>query len=74
MLRRRTVGELSLIDITWCWEVSDGPMSWTWPSHFEGSGLTPGQSTKNLPVTQLRKKGREKTEQKQKQENEQTEP
>ena len=26
-LRQRSLGELSLIDITWSWEVSGGPMS-----------------------------------------------
>ena len=35
-------------------------MSWTWPSHLGGSGLTPGRSTKTLPATWLRRKGRKK--------------
>ena len=48
MLRWRTLGELSLIDITWGREVSGGPVSWTWLSHLRGSGLTPGQNTKAL--------------------------
>ena len=49
-----------LIDITWGWEVSGGPMSWTWSSHLGGSGPTPGRSSKTLPATWLRRKGREK--------------
>ena len=60
VLRWRSLGELLLIDITWCREVSGGPMCWTWLSHLGGSGLTPGQSTKTLPATQLRRKGRKK--------------
>ena len=60
MLRRISLGELLLIDITWGWEVSGGPVSVTQPSHLKGSGPTPGQSTKTLPATRLRRKGREK--------------
>ena len=41
-------------------EVSGGQVSWTWLSHLRGSGLTPGQSTKTLLATQLRRKGRRK--------------
>ena len=51
MLRWRSLGELLLLDITWGWEVSGGPMSWTRLSHLRGSGLTPGQSTKSLSAT-----------------------
>ena len=47
-----------LIDITWGWGVSGGPVSWTWPSHLEGSGPTPSQSTKTLPAIWLRRKVR----------------
>ena len=50
-LRWRSLGELSLIDITWGWQVSGGPMSWTRLSHLRGSGLTPGRSTKTLSAT-----------------------
>ena len=64
VLRRRSLGELLPVDITWGREVSCGPMCWTWPSHHEGSGLTPGWSTKTLPATQLRRKGREKNKNK----------
>ena len=52
-LRRRSLGELSPIDIMWGQAVSVGPMSWTWLSHLRGSGLTPGWSTKTLSATQL---------------------
>ena len=52
-LRWRSLGELSLIDITWVHEVSGGPMSWTRLSHLRGSGLTLGQSTKTLSATRL---------------------
>ena len=37
-------------------------MSWTRLSHLRGSGLTPGQSTKTLPASRLRRKGRKKQE------------
>ena len=47
-------------DITWGWEVSGDPMSWTLLSHLRGSGLIPGRSTKTLSSTWLRKKGRKK--------------
>ncbi|XP_029082935.1 RAC-gamma serine/threonine-protein kinase isoform X2 [Monodon monoceros] len=67
VLRRRSLGELSPIDITWGWEVSGGPMSWTQPSHLRGSGLTPGRRTKTPPATWLRRKGRKKEKKKQKQ-------
>ena len=50
-LRQTSLGELSLIDITWGWEVSGGPVSWTLLSHLRGSGLTPSQSTKTLSAT-----------------------
>ena len=33
-------------------------MSWTRPSHLGGSGLTPGQNTKTVPATRVRRKGR----------------
>ena len=52
-LRWRSLGELLLIDIMWGQEASGGPMSWTRLSHFRGSGLTPGQSTKTLSATRL---------------------
>ena len=52
-LRWRSLGELSLFDITWSWEVSGGPMSWTRLSHLRGSGLAPGQNTKTLSATRL---------------------
>ena len=51
--RLRSLGELSLIDITWGREVSGGAMSWTWLSHLRDSGLTPDQSTKTLSATRL---------------------
>ena len=60
MLQQRSLGELSPIDITWGWEVFDGPVSWSGPSHLRGSGPTPSQSTMTLPATQLRRKGRKK--------------
>ncbi|XP_067585604.1 RAC-gamma serine/threonine-protein kinase isoform X3 [Pseudorca crassidens] len=66
VLRRRSLGELSPIDITWGWEVSGGPMSWTRPSHLRGSGLTPGRRTKTLPAAWLRRKGRKKEKKKKK--------
>ena len=50
-LRWRSLGERSLIDITWCQEASGGPVSWTRLSHLRGSGLTPGRSTKTLSAT-----------------------
>ena len=53
VLRWKSLGELSLIDITWGQEVSDGPMSWTRLSHLRGSGLTPGQCTKTPSATRL---------------------
>ena len=49
-----------LIDITWGHEVLGGPISWTQSSYLRGSGLTPGQGTKTLPATWLRRKGRKK--------------
>ena len=49
-----------LIDVTWGREISGGPISWTWLSYLAGSGLTPGRSTKTLPATWLRRKGRKK--------------
>ena len=52
-LRCRSLGELSLIDITWCREVSGGPMSWTQLFHLRGSALTPSRSTKTLSATWL---------------------
>ena len=63
-LRQRSLGELLPIDITWGWEVSGGPMSWTLLSHLRGSGLTPVWSTKTLSATGLRTKGREKKKEK----------
>ena len=60
MLRQRSLGELSPIDIMWGWEVSGGPLPWTQLSYFGGSGLTPGRRTKTLSATQLRRKGRKK--------------
>ena len=60
MLRWRSLGELSLIDITRCWEVSGSPVSLTRLSHLRGSGLIPGQNTKTLSATWLRRKGRKK--------------
>ena len=65
------MGEVSLIDVTWGWEVSGGPMSWTQSSHLGGSGPTPGWSTKTLPATQLRRKGKKERK---KEKNEQTVP
>ena len=56
----RSLGELSPFDITWSWEVSCGPLSWTWLSHLRGTGLTPGWSTKTVSATWLRRKGRKK--------------
>ena len=50
-LRWRSLEELLPNDSTWGWEVSGGPMFWTWLSHLRGSGLTPGQSTKTLSAT-----------------------
>ena len=50
-LKWRSLGDLSVFDIMWCWEVSGGPMSWTRLSHLRGTGLTPGQSTKTLSAT-----------------------
>ena len=52
-LRRRSLGELSLMDITWDREVSGSPVSWTWLSHLRGSGLTPGLSNKTVSATWL---------------------
>ena len=52
-LRLRSLGELSLIYITWSQEVSGGPVSWTWLSHLRGWGLTAGWSTKTLSATRL---------------------
>ena len=60
VLRWRSLGELSLIDIMWGWDVSGGLISWTQLSHLRGSCLKPGQSTKILLATQLRIKGRKK--------------
>ena len=53
VLRRRSLGELSLINITRGQEFSGGPMSWTWLSHVRDSGLTPSWSTKTLSATRL---------------------
>ena len=53
VLRWRSLGELSLIDIMWGQEVSGGPVSWTQLSHFRGWGLTPGWSIKTLSATWL---------------------
>ena len=60
VLRQRSLGELPAINITWGWEVSGGPTSWTQLSHLRGSGPTLGQSTETLPATWLRRKGRKK--------------
>ena len=54
------------IDITWGWEVFGGPMFWTQLSHLRVSGLIPGQSTKTLSATWLRRKGRKKRKKKKK--------
>ena len=59
-LRQGSLGELSLIDITWGQEVSGGPVTRTRLFHLRGSGLMSGQSTKTLSATQLRRKGRKK--------------
>ena len=66
MLRQRSLGALWPIDITWGQEVSGGPMSSTQLSHLGGSGLTPGQSTKTLSATRLRRKGEKKGRKKKK--------
>ena len=60
VLRWRSPGGLSLINITWGREVSGGPASWTQLSHLGGSGPTLGLSTKTLPVARLGRKGRKK--------------
>ena len=39
--------------ITWSWEVSCGPVSWSWFSHLRGTALMPGWSTKSLSSTWL---------------------
>ena len=54
-LIQRSLGELSPIDIMWGRGVSAGPISLTWLSHLGGSDLTPGQSTKTLSATWLRR-------------------
>ena len=64
VLRWRSLGELSLFDITWGREVSGGPVPWIRLSHHGGSGLTPGRSTKTLPATRLGRNGRENREKK----------
>ena len=64
LLRWRTLGKLSPIDMMWAWKVSGGLMSWTQFSHLRGSGLTHGQSTKTLPVTWLGRKGRKRRKKK----------
>ena len=53
VLRRRSLGELLPIVITWGQEVSGGPVFWTQLSHLRGSDLTLGQSTKTLSATWL---------------------
>ena len=60
MLRWKSLGELSPIDITWSQEVSV-LMSWTRSSHLGGSGPTPGWSTKTLPATQLGRRRKKRT-------------
>ena len=60
-------GRALIDDITWAQEVSGSPISWTQPSHLGGSGLTPSRSTKTLPATWLRRKGRERERKKNKQ-------
>ena len=50
-LRRRSLGELTLIDIMWNQEVSGGPMSRTRLSHLRGSGLTASWSTRTPSAT-----------------------
>ena len=64
----QSLGELSLVNIIWGWEVSGGLMPWTQLSHLRGSGLTPGWSTRTLPGALHRRKGRKKRK------NELTEP
>ena len=44
VLRWRSLGKFVLFDIMWGWEVSDGPMSWTWLSHLRGTDLTPARA------------------------------
>ena len=61
VLRWRSLGELSPINITWDWEVSGHPMSWTQLSHLGGSGPTPGQSTKTLAAACHKRKARKQT-------------
>ena len=53
-------------DITWGWEVSGDPMSWTLLSHLRGSGLIPGRSTKTLSATRLRRKVRKRKKERKK--------
>ena len=50
-LRWRSLGELSPFESTWSLGVSFRQMSWNWLSHFRGTGLIPGQSTKTLLST-----------------------
>ena len=65
VLRQRSLGEHSPIDITLGREVSGGSTSWTRPSHLGRSGPTPSCNTKTLPAAWLRKKGgKEKKNQK----------
>ena len=56
MLRWRSLGELSLINITWAQEVSGGPKSCNQLSHLGDSGPISGQSIKTLPASVFRKK------------------
>ena len=58
VLRRRLLGELLPINITWDWEFSGGPMFWTRLSHLRGSGPTPVWSYKTPQATWHRRKGK----------------
>ena len=67
VLRWRSLGHLSPINITWGWEVSGGPTSWTRLSHLRGLGPTPSWSTKALTAAWHGRKVREKKKNKNKQ-------
>jgi len=55
VLRRRPLGELSLIKDLLGQELFAGPKSWTWVSHHGSSGPTPYYSTKTSQLMQYRR-------------------
>ena len=55
VFKLRPLGDLSLINVSWGWEYSGGPKSWTQVSYFGSSGPVPYCSVKTSQASQHRR-------------------